>query len=189
MRNWHSTGITKRDTRWQTDKEEQNTTIQIQLNVTMNSATHKAIRVATNSSYVTYICVHFHTYTELAWKSSTAPYELSCQDLLLPQLAPYELLALWWRDIPEDFVPVLISSDIPRRALQLTFGCTSSCDNESCISTSNCSSLPHKTVSLQPGVITESKLTAETSALPKGNGGIGVGKSNGGICFGAPRGK
>jgi hypothetical protein len=44
-------------------------------------------------------------------------------------------------------------------------------------------------VSLQSGVVTESKLTAETSALPTVNGGTVVGKLNGGICVGAPEGK
>jgi hypothetical protein len=44
-------------------------------------------------------------------------------------------------------------------------------------------------VSLQSGVVTESKLIAETSALPTVNGGTVVGKLNGGICVGAPEGK
>jgi len=44
-------------------------------------------------------------------------------------------------------------------------------------------------LSLQSGVVTESKLIAETSALPTVNGGTVVGKLNGGICVGAPEGK
>jgi hypothetical protein len=44
-------------------------------------------------------------------------------------------------------------------------------------------------VSLQSGVVTESKLIAETSALPTVNGGTTVGKLNGGNCVGAPEGK
>jgi len=44
-------------------------------------------------------------------------------------------------------------------------------------------------VSLQSGVVTESKLIAETSALPIVNDGTVVGKLNGGICDGAPEGK
>lgn len=44
-------------------------------------------------------------------------------------------------------------------------------------------------VSVRSGVVTESKLIAETSASPTVNGGTAVGKLNGGICVGAPGGK
>lgn len=62
----------------------------------------------------------------------------------------------------------------------------SSSDDESCISTSNLRALLDEGVSLQPGVVTESKLIAETSVLARFNCGNGVGKLKGGTCFGAP---
>ena len=72
--------------------------------------------------------------------------------------------------------------------LQLTSWCASSTE-VSCISTSKRTALLDKWVSLQSGVVTESKLIAETSALPTVNGGSVVGKLKGGTCVGAPKGK
>ena len=84
--------------------------------------------------------------------------------------------------------PIRDPSNASSRVLQLTSWCASSTE-ESCISTSNRTALMDEWVSLQSGVVTESKLIAETSALPTVNGGTAVGKLNGGNCVGAPEGK
>jgi hypothetical protein len=109
---------------------------------------------------------------------------LALQSAHVPQFQLYVLYSEESTCVP----PIWDQSNASSCVLQLTSSCASSCD-ESCIYTSNRTALLDKDVSLQSGVATESKLTAETSALPTANGGTGAGKLNGGTCFGAPVGK
>lgn len=106
----------------------------------------------------------------------TTPTGCSTECPHIPQLQLYVLYSHGSMYV----TPIQEQSNASPRVLQLTSWCASSTD-ESCISSSNRTALLDEWVSLQSGVVTESRVTAETSTLSRG--------TNGGTCFGAPEGK